>query len=64
MKINLNVVIERHFKDLTTKQRCSRILYFLCLFMLLPIWIPSAVIFMVIEAVVEYLRDKLYYNEE
>ena len=25
------------------------------------IWLPSAVLFMVIEAVVDFLRDKLYY---
>lgn len=61
MKINLKVVVSNQFKDLTTKQRCKRILYFLFLFMVLPIWLPSAVIFMAIEPVVDFLRDKLYY---
>lgn len=60
MKINLKVVVSNQFKDLTTKQRCSRILYFLCLFLVLPIWLPSAIIFMAIEAVVDTLRDELY----
>lgn len=61
MKANIKVFFTNQFADLTTKQRCKRILYFLFLFMVLPIWIPSAVLFMAIEAVVDFLRDKLYY---
>lgn len=58
--MKINVKVEQLFNGLTTMQRCSRILYFLCAFMLLPIWIPSAVIVTVIEMVVAYLREKLY----
>ena len=61
MKINMRVFFENNFADITTKQKCKRILYYLCLFMVIPIWFPSAVIFMAVEALMDFFREKLYY---
>lgn len=59
--MNVKVFFANNFEGLTVKQKCSRILYYLCLLLLIPIWLPSAIIFMVIEAWMDFLREKLYY---
>lgn len=61
MQANVKLFFVSQFGDLTVKQKCKRILFFLFLFIVLPIWIPSAVLFASIDFVVDFLRDKLYY---